>query len=133
MRGYEWAGNRTHATPAPAIVCTKHHDTLLTRRQDCTAARRPTTTARAHAIVVVKAIPPPTVIPHPKRKAHLPAGVVEGSRLQVVHRVHRRVPRHQHPYDIEVALLAGPVQRRVVVSVPLVHITVVVDVLQQRI
>lgn len=63
--------------------------------------------------------------------AHLSAGVVEGGGLQVVDGVDRRVSRHEHTHDVEVALLASPVKRRVVVSVALVDISVVVDVLQQ--
>ena len=62
---------------------------------------------------------------------HLSAGVVKRRRLQVVHRIHRRIPRHQHSHDVEMALLASPMQGRVVVPVTLVHVSIVVDVLKQ--
>ena len=70
---------------------------------------------------------------HTHTHTHLSAGVVEGGRLQVVDRVDRRVSRHEHAHDVEVALLARPVEGRVVVAIPLVHVSVVVDVLQQRV
>ncbi len=65
--------------------------------------------------------------------SYLSAGVVEGGGLQVVDGVNGRVSRHEHAHDVEVALLARPVERRVVVAIPLVHVPVVVDVLQQRV
>lgn len=64
---------------------------------------------------------------------HLSAGVVKRRGLQVVDRVDRRIPRHEHAHDVEMALLARPVQRCVVVPVTLVYVSVVVDVLQQRV
>lgn len=58
---------------------------------------------------------------------------MEGGGLQVVDGVNGRVSRHEYAHDVEVALLACPVERCVVVAIPLVHVSVVVDVLQQRV
>lgn len=58
---------------------------------------------------------------------------MQRGRLQVVDGIDRRIPRHEHPHNVEMALLAGPVEGGVVVAVALVDVSVVVDVLQQRV
>lgn len=65
--------------------------------------------------------------------AHLPTGVVERCGLQIVDGVDRSSPRHQHPYDVEVTLLTRPVQRGIIVAVPLIHVPSIINVLQQSI
>lgn len=58
---------------------------------------------------------------------------MQGGRLQIVDGIDGRVSRHEHPHDIEMALLACPMQRSIVVTITLVHISVIVYILKQRI